>query len=125
MKPITKAQAIKAIRDAINRTPDAVNPSDGLPIGLGGCVYHKGRGANIKRCLIGQVGFDLGLPTPDAEATSVTGLCIDDGFTGKAIWAERFTPAAVLLMDTAQQFADGAGNEFTPRPWREVRSVLR
>ena len=125
MKPITKAEVIKALRAAIARTPDAINPTDDLPRPNGGCVYHKGRGRNIRRCIIGQVGFDLGLPTPDAEATSVAGLCSDDNYFGENIWADRFTPAAVKLMVDVQDVADGGGRiDWEPVPWRNLRAIF-
>jgi hypothetical protein len=125
--PITKAQVVKALREAISRTPDAINPSDGYATPFTGCVYHTGRGKNIRRCLIGQIGFDLGLPTPSAEAAGVGSLCDpeDRWGDGENIWRGRFTPGAVDLMSTVQAFADGnADNDYTSRPWREVRNLL-
>lgn len=127
MSKITKAQVTKAIRAAISRTPDAINPDDDFT-----CVYHQGRGKNVRRCIIGQIGHDLCLPQPDAQAAGVESLCgVGDYYedeTDGGLWLDRFTPGAIELMAKAQRFADAThvdGARLTRRrPWREIRSIL-
>lgn len=113
-KPITAAQVRTALRDLIKNKPDTVNP---MRVDDDICAYHRGRGANIRRCIAGQIGYDFGLPTPKANADGVIMLTADTEDQGEdqGIWANRFTPRARQLLHGAQLEADGYGRG--PAPW--------
>lgn len=111
-KPITKSVVLDTIRDIITEMPDRVNPVDRY---VGACMYHQGRGRNLKRCLVGEVGYRLNLPTPDPHAGSVLDLTAsplhdDDAKNATGVWHGRFTDAAAAVLLQAQAFAD-ADNE--------------
>jgi hypothetical protein len=113
-KPITKAQVRDELRRIKAEMPDTVNPvdDDGMS-----CVYHKGRGRNISRCMIGQLGWNFGLPTPDAYASNAKSLVVDhDG-----PWEGRFTEAAAQYMFDVQIQADSGGLGGDPLPWGKVK----
>lgn len=117
-KPITKATVQAELRRIRRENPDTVNPYRENSWGDKTCLYHQGRGRNIRRCLIGQLGFNLGLPTPRADFGNVTDLVEDEPeFEGP--WAGRFTQAAVEYMTDVQYQADGYGPD--PLPWGQVK----
>lgn len=117
-KPITAAQVRTALRDLIKNKPDNVNPmrSDSDYT----CAYHRGRGANIKRCIVGQIGYDFGLPTPKPNADSAAYLTADVENMGQdqGLWSGRFTDAARALLAGAQNVADGT--ETGPKRWGDI-----
>lgn len=118
MTKITKAQAVAAVRSAIVTNPDAINPMD---IDSEACVYHQGRGRNLKRCLVGQIGYDLRLPTPHADAGPVSDLVADDGqYSVRGVWFGLFTESAAQYLSDVQASADGANNLGNPRLWGEI-----
>lgn len=117
-KPITKARAVAEIKRLVAENPDRVNPmEDGI------CLYHKGRGRNITRCIVGQLGYDLGLPTPLAEEGYV------DEVVSLGTWKGLFTPAATEYLSAVQTSADVGPNVISyypvPRRWGEIpKSVI-
>lgn len=113
IKPITKAEVREALRKLKRENPDTVNPHIVNPWGSNICLYHKGRGRNIRRCLIGQMAYDMGLPTPTAEAGGA------DDVATEGVWAGRFTDAAAAYMWEVQKQADGGS--FAPLPWGKVK----
>jgi hypothetical protein len=111
-KPITKSQVRTEIKRIIAENPDAVNPSAGRM-----CLYHKGRGRNIRRCIIGKLGFDLGLPTPTPYGDGPVDCVAGPG----GLWANRFTSSALDYMSVLQAVADGDSKSgLGPRPWGEI-----
>ena len=111
-RPITKAEVRKTLKRIAAENPDTVNPTDG-----GSCLYHRGRGNNIRRCIIGEMGWRLGLPTPKADAGGVYYVVDDDG-----VWGGRFTIAAEKYMSEVQFRADGDHrSNFVPIPWGQVK----
>lgn len=108
-KRYTAKMVERQIRAIAKRNPDNINPQD-----HGDCVYHQGRGRNIKRCLIGQWGYEQGFRTPNPVNGSVDEVIED-------IWGKQaeFEPDAIFLMGRYQSKADGS--EYAePRPWKEV-----
>jgi hypothetical protein len=85
---ITKAEVRKALRHLIVTQPDTRNPKRVNDPNV--CAYHRGRGANIKRCIAGQIGYDFGLPIPSANAGAVGQITGED-----AVWGGRFTLTAI------------------------------
>lgn len=115
MTKITKAQVKQAIKRIVAENPDTVNPT--IDEGRS-CVYHVGRGRNTRRCLIGQLGYELGLPTPKAIAGSAGSLA------EYGVWKGLFTPGAVDFMLRVQGVADG-DYASGPTPWGQIpKSVL-
>ena len=113
-KPITKAEVRQEIRKIKAEMPDNVNPMRLGSFGHKMCLYHQGRGANIKRCLIGQLAWNLGLPTPIPEAGGAADVA-DYG-----VWKGLFTEAAKNYLADLQDQADGScGSD--PIPWGQVR----
>lgn len=113
MTKITKAQAIEAAKAVIAAAPNTVNPNTRVD-GRIRCLYHTGRGASIKRCIAGQIGWNLGLPTPDANDGSVADLTAEGG-----VWEGLLTPAAVDYLLALQQSADGDYYR-QPRAWGDI-----
>jgi hypothetical protein len=112
---ITKAEVKQVIKRIVRQNPDAVNPTAGDGTS---CVYHIGRGRNTRRCLIGQLGWELGLPTPKSIAGSAGSLA------EFGVWKGLFTPGAADYMTRLQQVADG-GIGHPPIPWGQIpASVL-
>lgn len=107
-KNYTKALVERQIRAIIRRNPDNVNPTDGLD-----CLYIKGRGRNIKRCLVGQWGYEQGFTTPQPINGGVEEVV-------QEIWAAEanFDPAAVKWLSAIQSKADGDWS--APIPWKDV-----
>jgi hypothetical protein len=113
-KPITKATVQKELRRIKRENPDALNPMDA---DKNSCLYHKGRGRNIRRCIIGQLGYELGLPTPPADLGGVSKLTEDGG-----PWEGLFTEAAVDYMSDVQWDADGDyASKYMAKPWGTVK----
>lgn len=113
MTKITKAQVVEAAKAVVARAPETVNPKT-VRDGRIRCLYHAGRGASIKRCIAGQVGWDLGLPTPPAYAGSVADLTVEGG-----VWEGWLTPGAVQYLQSLQQAADGEVG-YSPLAWGEI-----
>lgn len=97
MKTFTKNEVKRVIKQIIAANPHMTNPVDDKDR----CVYHRGRGNNIRRCIIGKMGWELGLPTPVADAGLVGELA------SAGLWRDRFTDAAVRYMADVQEEADG------------------
>lgn len=105
----------RQILAVIRRNPDSINPSDGVA-----CLYHEGRGGSIKRCLIGQWGYEQGFRTPKPDNGTANEV-IDE------IWSRQadFTEDAVVVMCEFQSRADG-DKKFkgklvsSPVPWKEL-----
>lgn len=112
-KQITLAEVRKELKRIAADNPDAVNPTGFSGHGSPTCLYHKGRGRNISRCIIGQMGYNMGLPTPAAEAGGV-----DDVAEYGGVWTGMFTPKAVEYMVDVQAMADGVD---APIPWGQVK----
>jgi hypothetical protein len=113
-KPISKATVQAELRRIKKERPDAVNPTRIDAFGYTSCLYHQGRGRNIKRCIIGQMAYDMGLPTPDPIAGPVDEVAYEGG-----VWDGLFTDAAVQFMTAVQRQADGDGDNLVP--WGKVK----
>lgn len=107
----------RQIKAMIRRNPDNINPTNG-----DACLYHEGRGRNIKRCIIGQWGYEQGFRTPDP-----TGGPAEDVVSN--VWSKQadFDQDAVALMDEFQRRADGDSLQgghwvINPVPWKELLS---
>lgn len=116
-KHYTSALVERQIKAIIRRNPNKVNP-----MGVDGtaCVYHKGRGANIQRCLLGQWGFEQGFKTPSAYEGTISEV-VDE------LWSKQaeFDFDAVDFMTEAQRLADGVTSSALkshPVPWIELIS---
>lgn len=118
MTKITKAQVVRAAKEAVARTPDAVNPYVRPLGGSIACMYHTGRGKNVKRCIAGQIGWDLGLPTPEAMEGDIEDVAGEGG-----TWEGRFTPGAVAYLLRLQEAADGEWGK-RPIPWGEIPRIV-
>lgn len=98
----------RQLREIMAANPDNINPSDGIS-----CLYHQGRGRNIRRCLIGQWAWEQGFKTPAADEGDASELVAD-------LWSNEaeFTPAAVSVLFAYQGRADDWGTpEPSPVPW--------
>lgn len=119
-KLITKTEVRKALRKLIVEKPDMANPTRSNDDYS--CAYHKGRGADIQRCIAGQVGYDFGLPTPRADDAGVVELTSSKvlrlGIDGSGLWANRFTDDARKFLSAAQRLADNNGDG--PRKWGTI-----
>jgi hypothetical protein len=113
-KPITKTQLRDVLRQIKAEHPERVNPFNEY----GSCLYHKGRGRNITRCLVGEIGYRLGLPTPKAEEGTVEDVIHPD--LGGAWSKIAFTDAAINYLSSVQGQADGDYGE-PPLPWGKVK----
>lgn len=102
----------RQIKAIIRRNPNTINPTDSS-----GCLYHQGSGSHIRRCLIGQWGFEQGFRTPRAingGADEVVG----EHWSKQALFDDR----AVNLMNKFQRLADGVSvdGDIDPVPWKEL-----
>jgi hypothetical protein len=114
-KLITKTEVQRVVKQIVAENPDAVNPT---VRGTRTCLYHKGRGRNIRRCIIGQAAFELGLPTPAADYGAVSDVAWD------GVWKNRFTDAALNYAENVQLAADGQYGA-DPIPWGKIpKSVI-
>lgn len=117
-KHYTERLVERQIRAIIKRNPDNINPqsSDGVA-----CLYHQGRGPNIRRCIIGQWGFEQGFKTPSADGGAAEEVVTE-------VWSKQadFDDDAILLMSKFQRNADGskAVVRAEPIPWKEVLLTL-
>jgi hypothetical protein len=100
----------RQIRAIINRNPDNINPKDDKNEF---CLYHKGRGQNIQRCLIGQWGYEQGFKTPDPLHGDAEAVIHD-------FWSKQanFEDYAVVLMVRYQMKADGRRGDQIP--WKDI-----
>jgi hypothetical protein len=118
-KQITKAQVKSVIKGIIADFPDRANPTDQYD----NCVYHNGgRGASVRRCIIGEMGHRMALPKPAPDAGSVRLEVAAPG----GVWDELFTDSAVKYMGMIQLSADSYEvGEVSPLRWGEIpKSVV-
>lgn len=113
-KHYTDKMVKRQLAAIVRRNPEAVNPALN-----GDCLYHQGRGRNIRRCLLGQWGYEQGFKTPRPINGSVDEVV-------EELWGSqaKIDPEAVSLMLRAQNQADGHSYVADPIAWKGVLSLL-
>ncbi len=112
MTKITKAIAMREVKRLVKEHPDTRNPTNVN----GACLYFKGRGNTTRRCIAGQMGWNLGLPTPKADEGMVDQVAGPGG-----TWAGLLTVSAVDYLVEVQDAADGTRiNQGRPLSWGEI-----
>lgn len=111
-KNYSAALVERQLKAIARRNPDSINPQNGDD-----CLYHQGRGRNIRRCLIGQWGFEQGFKTPNPINGGVAEVI-------ETLWFKQanFTEEAVLTMQEMQNRADGwdDNGDSNPISWGDL-----